>query len=707
MPPTLTQDQWLQRVLGVSVPRPGTAISPSGKQLRFAPVPTEIQRPSGGVDILQTRPRSGGRISPPPVLRPGEFSLGGKKKIAVARLPGGGITYTAPPAPVKEITFSGGGAKGAALPGAVKALHESGTLREAKKIAGASVGSMTAALLAAGITADEFTEVANADSTTDVITEGSGGSSLGLLVAGAKNFLKKDGTLHPLTGKGLENIVAKVLDETLQKRISEYLQQCQDTATPPDAGVEEVALALTTRGPTFLDLRKLSKAIPAVKEVVITGTYTTELGTIDVESTKDFKNQNDSGQLYVFDADNEPDMQVAVAVHASASFPIAFRPVDLTLSSGLTVRFIDGGVMNNTPTSSSIGNERELDPIPDGRGVTFVFEDEDGTSKDMLQGKVTPGEGWKSRLLDCVISSENTGAEYAKNRSASERTDELIEVPLTIEPKKMAWYQRQKLKPWKRKVDPESDMRGGTLNFALSMEAKLKYQAKTEKVTQERLAQAGQPKTREFASDAQMFVSIPLPELKSLADGGYEGAAEAVVFRERIAEMLAKVVQAVKDERAKDKPDLANVLQDKNASLAIAEFDTLAGDDVDFQGYVAREINKRSDLDSLFEAARQGNLKSATLTATYAVADTVKSRDHAQNILKQLVYPKMKQEPKGGAGIDTLQVVEGILRAAQEPDDVNGALKIAIDHFLDKPDKRVPRRGHKAFAQQLQRRYMQ
>ena len=49
-------------------------------------------------------------------------------------------------------------------------------------------------------------------------------------------------------------------------------------------------------------------------------------------------------------------MEVAVAVHASASFPRAFKPVDIELASGLVVRFIDGGVMNNTPTSSGIGN---------------------------------------------------------------------------------------------------------------------------------------------------------------------------------------------------------------------------------------------------------------------------------------------------------------------------------------------------------------
>lgn len=710
MPDTLTQDQWLKRVLGVSVPR-ADAPSAKAKQVRFAAVPQEIARPSGGVQITaQTRPRSGGRIQPPPVLKADEFALEGgakgqQKKIAVARKPGGGTVYTAPPPPVKEITFSGGGAKGAALPGAIKALQDSGVLRDAKKIAGASVGSMTAALIAAGITSEEFTAVANDDATTDAITEGSGGSTLGLLGAALKNKFT-GGTLNPLTGQGLEKVVGKVLDDTLRKRIHEYTMQCEKAGAKPDEGVAEVAEALTKRGPTFMDLRKLSRAIPAVKEVVITGTYTTELGTVDKASQQDFENQNETGQLYVFDADSEPDLQVAVAVHASASFPAAFKPVDITLAIGLTVRFIDGGVMNNTPTSSSLGRERELDPIPEGRGMTFVFEDQGGTSKDLLKGTVAPTQGLTARLQDWFVGSENAGAEYAKNRVVSDRPEEIVEVPLTIEPKQMKWYQRQKLRPWKRKVDPDADMRGGTLNFGLSMEAKLKYQAKTEDATNDQIARSAQPRTREFASDAQMFVSIPLAELQTLTQGGYEGAAQALVFRERVATLLGQLQQAVKAEYAKKDSQIARVLQAPAAASAIAEFDTLTGKNVDFQGYVAREINKREGLDNLFAAARQGGLKSDALAATYAVADAVKARNQAQNILKDLVYPKMKQEPEGGAGIETLRIVEGLLRGAQEIDDVNGALQIAIDHFLAKPDHRLPKRGHKAFAQQLQRRFI-
>lgn len=699
MPDPLTKDQWLSRVLGVSVPRKNPPV-------RFAPVPQTAQRPSGqGVMIGRGRPRSNAVITPPPVLAPKDFAAPGGKTISVAKKPGGGVVYTAPPPPVRELTFSGGGAKGAALPGAIQALQDGGVLKDTKKVAGASVGSMTAALVAAGITAEEFTIIGNADSTTDVITEGSGGTKLGLLGASIKN-LATTGSGNPLKGEGLEQIVGQVLDETLRKRIHEYTMQCERSGAKPATDVVVVAANLARRGPTFGDLRKLSKHIPAVKEVVITGTYLKEVGTIDEDSQQGFKNQNERGQLYVFDADSEPDMSVALAVHASASFPAAFKPVDITLSSGLTVRFIDGGVMNNTPTTSSIGNERNLDPVPEGRGITFVFEDEGGTSKGLLEGRVKPAQGRMAGVVDWFVGSDHNAAEYAKNRDMTDRPEEIVEIPLTIEPKKMKWYQRQKLKPWKRAKDPDADMRGGTLNFGLSKEAKLKYQAKAKDATATQIEREKQPKTREFASDSQMFVSIGLAELKALADGGYAGAAEALVFRERVAEMIGKLLEAVKAERAKDDSRIARVLDDHAAAMALDELETLPGGDVDFVGYAARELNKRPQLDALLEAARKGGRGGDTMAASYAVADTLRTRDHAENILKQLVYPKMKTENTGGAGIETLLVVEGLLRGAQEPDDVNGALEIAISHFKDKPDHRLPKRGHREFAQQLERRRM-
>jgi exoenzyme U len=499
-----------------------------------------------------------------------------------------------------------------------------------------------------------------------------------------------------------------VLDETLRKRMSEYMVDCGKAGKAPDPVVVKIAERLSSNkaGPTFGEFRALSKVIPSIKEVVMTGTYTTEFETETKgkkETRKKLEGGNTEGQLYVFDADSEPDMEVAVAVHASASFPVAFKPVDIKLSSGLTVRFIDGGVMNNTPTSSSIGNERDIDPMPQQRGVTFVFDDEGGEAEKMLKGKVNPAQGFGARVADWFLGSNNAAGEYAKNKSAADRPQEIVVVPLQIE-----------LPPDKPGGKGKKyDMRGtggGTLNFSPPQAVRDGLRAMTEDATKKQIAEDAKPRTREFASDAQMFVSIPLDELKTLADSGYAGAKAAVTFRERVAEMIVKLQAGVKKALAAKGGRAADALQQKDVSMALDELDRLAGKDVDFQGYVGRELNKRPDLDLMLEAARRinrhGGKKSPTMDATDAVAEALRAHTFADNINKQLVYPKMKQEPEGGAGILTLLTIEQLLRTAKTPADVNQAIDLGVAHFAKKADNRVPRRGHKKFARQLAERRM-
>ena len=699
-------------VLGLRVPAgpsASTAAAAPKKGVRFAAVTPQVRQqvPQPGaaaVQIGKGRARSNAVIAaPPPVPKAVQIAGPAGKTLEVVKKANGRVQYTAPPPKVAEVTFSGGGGKGTALPGAVKALYESGILKDATKIAGASVGSMTAALVAAGITPDEFLAVADADATTAAITEGTGGTKKGLLARAMKNKVTT-GDGSPLTGMGLEGIVRDVLDQTLRKRMTEYLADCAKGGKAPDPTVERIAkkLASNKAGPTFGDFRALSKVIPSIKEVVMTGTYTTEFSADGHGKLKALKGGNDEGQLYVFDADSEPDMDVAVAVHASASFPGAFKPVDIKLASGLTVRFIDGGVMNNTPTSSSLGNERELDPMPQQRGVTFLFDDEAGDAARMLKGRVDPAQGLVARIADWFVGSKNAGAEYAKNKSAAAKPGELVVVPLQIDlPPAKPGGKAQKY-----------DMRGtfkGTLNFSPPKAVRDGLRAMTEAETKKQIAADAKPRTREFASDAQMFVAIPLDELKALAASRYEGAAAAVTFRENVVEMICKLQVGAKAAAAKGRA--ADALQDRNVTMAFDELDRLAGGEAEFQAYVGRELNRKPDLDLLLETARRGNRsgagrKRATLDAADVVAEALRAHTFADNILKQLVYPKMKQEPKGGAGILTLFTVEQLLLTAKQPADVNQAIDLGMKHFRNKADHRIPKRGHRQFAQQLDQRRM-
>jgi exoenzyme U len=688
---TLTQQQWIDRVLGVSVARPAadTAATPP-KKVTFMPSASALPPPPSAATMAigQGQPPSGAPIKPAaPTGEPKQFTGANGKSMTIAKGPDGRVSLTAPPPPIQEITFSGGGGKGAALPGAVRALEQSDVLKDLKVVTGASVGSMTAALVAAGITAKEFETVANDDATGARITEGTGGTKLGMLKAAMSN------RGSPLTGQGLEDTVRDVLDETLRKRMLEYVQQVTDAGGKPDPAVVAIAKRLSGNkaGPTFADYRTLSKVIPAIKEVSMSGTYKEE---IDPATHKPIKNNKDVAQLYMFNADNEPDMEVAKAVHASASFPGAFKPVDLMLSFGIMVRFIDGGVMNNAPTTESTGVERDLDPVPTKSSITFVFEDEDGKAQQMLNGDAKPASGLGAKIKDWIVGADNAAGDHATARALADRPDQIVVVPLKFTMPQTSIGKKAK----------ELDMRGtmnGTLAFNTSLVDKLVLQDKTMQVTNDHLKKQQAPQTREFASEDQMFMSLTRDDLAALDKDGMEGAAAALEFRDKVTAILAELSKK-SDEMTGDAE--AKLAADPIVKTGLSDLEKLSAGNVDYQGFVAREIN-RGKLDRLLEAVRKGGGKSDVLSASFAASDAIIAHDRAVTVLNMMIYPKMKDLNPDGAGGQVLMMADAILRKAKSPDDVNDALTMVIDHFKSKPD-RTGRHGHKKFATDLQQYVM-
>jgi len=65
----------------------------------------------------------------------------------------------------------------------------------------------------------------------------------------------------------------------------------------------------------------------------------------------------------------------------------------------------------------------------------------------------------------------------------------------------------------------------------------------------------------------------------------------------------------------------------------------------------------------------------------------------------------LRTEPED-AGILTLFTIEQLLQTAKKPADVNQAIDLGVKHFRNKADHRIPKRGHRKFAQQLDQRRM-
>ena len=137
---------------------------PAEELARLRAASVEIAPPAPSLDAAH--------LLPPQLTKQEEHSFGAKwKKAAHAeRRKGRSVTSMRPrpgarkpPLPgthaehkIECLVFKGGGAKGAIYPGAIKALEDAGVMPYVKRFAGASAGAVTAALLAAGLSAEQI-----------------------------------------------------------------------------------------------------------------------------------------------------------------------------------------------------------------------------------------------------------------------------------------------------------------------------------------------------------------------------------------------------------------------------------------------------------------------------------------------------------------------------------------------------------------------
>jgi exoenzyme U len=635
------RDKWVARVLGVNVARIGA--------------PQSAARPAQSSLLAQTGTQTGPAktVTLPVTAQPQQTFTGTTgRQIGIARGPDGTIALTTPQPPLREITFSGGGGKGAALPGAIDALQP--VLKDVKIVKGASVGSMTAALIAAGVTAEDFKALGNDPATTAAIQEGR--SLPSAVLGGMLGRVVSDKLNKGLEGTGLQNLVRSEMGKAVQKQIAAFRDspaaQSADPQTLSDIEAISAKIEKGDQGVTFRDLRTLSKSIPAIKDVEISATM--------IGDDTDGKLEKGKPQLAIFNADTEPDMEVALAARASASLPPVFKPVNIKLSSGIEGRFEDGGVMNNAPAGNTVDADRNVDPIPDAGRMTFVFEE--AASTKIIEGKATPV---LSKVNDFFAAAPNSAAEYAKNRALADAPEDIVVVPLKF------------TDPASGKKKDFSTFLGGTVNFNISANDKMTLQKMTESATSAHLAKTQLPQTRQFASAGQMLDCIGRDDLVTLAGSGFDGAKEELAFRDEATTIIAKL--------AAMKPSGNDQYAAGPVRKLLQQLNALAAGNADRQGFVARELNRGGTLDPLLEtAAKSGTQALDVLKAGIAVAECLKARDHAQFILRETIYPKMVQYKQGSAAGILLQQVDAILRAARMPSDVNDALTIAIDYFKNK-----------------------
>ena len=267
--------------------------------------------------------------------------------------------------------FEGGGAKGIAHVGALKALEANNF--QLAGVAGTSAGALIAALVAAGYAADDILnpEIAN----NNILTR-YGSSPLELLERGSWTQLG-------LFERGLPRFVGCVM-------LGGFLAAL--AAAPRTA----LVAARMTRGLGYLSTIKIREFLNYVLRERLLDLHTSrgkrQEGVPDRITFKDLDYETfypellplkvvatnlNTRALVVFDRTATPDVEVADAVSASIAIPLIFQPV-IVASHVEPGPFVDGGLVSNFPTwifgEEKLAFERanhQLPPVPVA-GFTLV-----------------------------------------------------------------------------------------------------------------------------------------------------------------------------------------------------------------------------------------------------------------------------------------------------------------------------------------------
>ena len=216
--------------------------------------------------------------------------------------------------PIENLVFEGGGARGAAYQGAIKALGERGILPKIKRVAGSSAGALTAIIVALGYTADEAQEVMAKVNLKDLVKDQKIWGKIKSLA------IKK----HVDDGELLLDKIRKVI----KTRVLEIFDKF-----PDNLKLTEIRIKLNIDCITFGDLQAIAEACPEanIKDLTITGTRVA----------------NKKASLVCFNEKNTKDMEIALAGRISASIPIFFKPI--ILKHDRHAKYYDGGCLANFP----------------------------------------------------------------------------------------------------------------------------------------------------------------------------------------------------------------------------------------------------------------------------------------------------------------------------------------------------------------------
>lgn len=578
----------------------------------------------------------------------------GSRQVSISRHQDGSATVTLNHPPLTSLVLSGGGAKGAAYPGAIKALEEQGKLAEIRTLSGSSAGAITAALLAAGMSADEFKALSDEMDFISLLDSPIKRISLaqhlsgenGKTVAGLleKMKLSKLGSIVELLCNILPRLQSEAaLLERILKRASSQSVLAQLGAHPELGARPEVA-GIRQRleqggGVTFGDLALLGRHIPAIKELNITGT-----GMFDGRP-----------QMILFNASLTPDMEIARAAHISGSFPVVFsRPEEqhqpfLMQDERLSLQ--DGGVMLNVPVPELINPALGRAPISDHDNLILKFEG--GSDEPAERGT------HKGAIADWVVGAPVGARTALQTRGLADFADQTVIVPLKTE---------------------RGDFTGtlsGTLNFTMSDADKQHLQDKlTAEVSHHLQAREGDRQHYRFEDLESALLALSERDFAAVAQGGGSEIGGTAGFRAAAQEQLSVIVASVLAQDPSARLELSAPLAE-----ALEQLDVLADSPARREWLVA-QLNQGDN------AALARLLDSGGPAGQFPILDQGKGEARrrevmmvAHNIIHEVIYPSLFRPGQPEPNVALLRQTEHALTSAATPSELNAALLGLADNY--------------------------
>lgn len=252
------------------------------------------------------------------------------------------LTVTCKSQEYKYLVMKGGGIRGIAYAGAINVLEEKHLLQHFEKVAGTSVGAITATMICMGYTASQIETVMYS---LDLATFNDG---QGFFIGGQHRFRKRFGWYR---GKRLEQWIGDMIKQ--------------------QTGNENI---------TFSELHKLTKENPRYKDLYVLVT--------------NLSKQN----LMIFSWENYPDVVVKDAVRASISIPLYYTAMFMDTTGNISTRqstgnediLIDGGLLANYPIEVFNSHEDSVNHLINANTLGLKLERPEQINYAVTQTGIAP-----------------------------------------------------------------------------------------------------------------------------------------------------------------------------------------------------------------------------------------------------------------------------------------------------------------------------